>query len=134
MQKIVIVVLVVLAGAACKKNNDGYNANSLAGGWRYTTSIIDSGNNRTSTGYDNSVGPDLGDTLRFLLPDTVRYTYMGSTTWSNYQVRGNSLILIGSANRDTLTIYSVTAAKLQIGWPANNSSVSYRMNFEKFNP
>jgi len=83
--------LLLLAMVACKKNDGGNNATAILGSWRYT------GNNAL-------IGENLGDTLRFVKPDTVYYTFQGSTTWSNYRVQGSRLVLIGSAANDTVTV------------------------------
>ena len=92
--------LLILLAIACKKN-DGANSSAILGSWRYT-------------GTNPLVGEDLGDTLRFVKPDTVYYTFQGSTVWSNYQLRGNQLLLIGSADTATLLIRSLNTSQLQL--------------------
>jgi hypothetical protein len=103
---------------SCKKGNDNSNAAAIVGSWRYTGSIVDSmsggGSVNTTPVFDSSIGPDLGDTLRFTAADTIYYTYLGSTTWSNYSVQGNLLTLIGSTTKDVLTIHSLSPTQLQL--------------------
>jgi len=123
----------ILAAVACHKDNGNGNAAAILGSWRYTGSLIDTlADNHSSMIYDSATGPDLGDTLRFKAPDTVYYTYRGSTTWSNYQVHGNNLLLIGSQTSNTLTIHSLSGSRLQIGSPNNLTAEWY--SFEKFTP
>ncbi|HEY6899760.1 MAG TPA: hypothetical protein VI233_03920 [Puia sp.] len=122
-----------LSLAACKKDK-GVSANALLGSWRYTGSIVDSGNNRQGKFVDPGVGTNIGDTLRFSAPDTVYYMFMGSTTWSNFRTQGNELILIGSAASDTLQIRAISGTKLQLGLPGWAGGYDYRAVFEKFNP
>lgn len=112
--------LLLSLAAACNKHNDVAGATALFGSWRYT------GNNKL-------VGENLGDTLRFIKPDTVFYTFMGSTTWSNYRVaHGSQLLLIGSADTATLVIRTLNATQLQliIADPNLNDTAS----FQKFTP
>jgi hypothetical protein len=119
MKRLLVPITIILLIAACKKNNDNNNAAALLGSWRYT------GNNTL-------VGQDLGDTLRFAKPDTVYYTYLGSTTWSNYQVRDSKLLLIGSAGTVTLTIRSLDATKLQL--IITDPNLADTAAFQKFTP
>lgn len=133
MRKIVLVFL-VLGVWACKKNKDSVSSNSLLGSWRYVNSILDSGNNRTMKFYDSSVGANLGDTLRFIKPDTVYYTYLSSTTWSNFSTWDRNLVLIGGVNRDTLPIHSLSGQELQLGLPVVSVYYSYWAVFERYNP
>lgn len=107
---------------------------ALVGSWRYKTSIIDSGNNRGSQLMDPRVGTNIGDTLRFSAPDTFYYTYLGSTTWSNFRTRGNQLILIGGGAADTLDVRSVSGSQLELVVPGWSPGGEYRAVFEKFNP
>lgn len=118
MKKLLLPALLLLA-AACKKNDGSANASALLGNWRYT------GNN-------NLVGADLGDTLRFAKPDTVYYTFQGSTTWSNYRVQGNRLLLIGSTDTATLIIRSLNATQLQL--VITDPNLSDTATFQRFTP
>ncbi|MBS1662690.1 MAG: hypothetical protein JST68_16725 [Bacteroidetes bacterium] len=139
MRKIVVFLMVLGLGvaavglAACKKDK-GVSANALMGSWRYTGSVVDSGNNRVGKFVDPAVGTNIGDTLRFAVPDTIYYTFLGSTTWSNFRTQGNQLILIGSAYSDTLAIRGVSGTQLQLGLPGWADRYEYRAIFEKFNP
>jgi hypothetical protein len=119
MKRLLLPATILILAAACNKSNDGANSAALLGSWRYT------GNNPL-------VGENLGDTLRFVKPDTVYYTYQGSTTWSNYRVQGNQLVLIGSAVSDTLLLRSLNASQLQliVAQPALRDTV----NYQKFAP
>ena len=110
---------ILLLAVACKKDDSGNNASNLLGSWRYT-------------GNDSLVGENLGDTLRFTKPDTVYYTYQGSTTWSNYRVQGNQLVLIGSAVSDTLIILGLNATQLQL--IIANPLLKDTAGFQKFTP
>jgi hypothetical protein len=96
-----MILLFLLATAACKKSDSGNNAAAILGSWRYT-------------GNDSLIGENLGDTLRFVKPDTVYYTFQGSVTWSNFHVDGSRLMLIGSAASDTLVIRRLDATQLQL--------------------
>lgn len=132
MKKIALLLGLGFFAFACKKHNDGIPATSLYGSWRYTGSFLDSAG-KTTQGYDDQIGPDLGDTLRFTKPDTVYYIYMGSTTWSNFHTYGNNLVLVGSAVSDTLQILSFSGTQMQLVLPVN-PRYRYRAVYEKFNP
>ena len=133
IQPFILLLPFIFAAFACHKDNGNANATAILGSWRYTGSLIDTlTDNHNLMIYDSSAGPDLGDTLRFIAPDTVYYTYQGSTIWSNYKVSGNNLILIGSQTNDTLTIHSLSGSKLQIG--TSNYLTANWLTFEKFTP
>jgi hypothetical protein len=125
----------LLGALACKKSNNNGDAAAIVGSWRYIGSIVDSASGggpvNTTPVFDPSIGPDLGDTLRFTATDSVYYTYLGSTTWSNYQVQGNQLTLIGSSVRDSLTIHSLSATEMQLSF--QQPLVTYWV-FEKITP
>ena len=112
-------LILLLFATACKKDDGSNNPTNILGSWRFT------GNNI-------AVGENLGDTLRFVKPDTIYYTFQGSTTWSNYQVQGSHLILIGSAVNDTLTIRSLNATQLQL--VLSSPALSDTVNYQKFAP
>jgi len=118
MKKSLLALSIVLLIAACKKD-DGISAGSILGSWRYTGNHI-------------LVGQNLGDTLRFTKPDTVYYTYLGSTTWSNYRVQGNKLLLIGSSDTATLVIRSWSATQLQL--IIDDPNWSDTAMYQKFTP
>lgn len=113
----VIIVMITVFLFSCKKNADN-NSAAIIGNWRYTNSTVDSllNGNWTSpvTVYDSTIVDNLAESLQFTATDTVYYTYRGITTWSNYKIDGNNLILIGSAGNDQLTIHSLTSTNLQL--------------------
>jgi hypothetical protein len=126
-------LLVVVA--ACKKSNSGPDAASLYGTWQYTHSIVDSlfgQHNGPKQVFDPNWALDVADTLRFKAPDTVYYTSLGSTTWSNFRVSGHLLSLIGSTTTDSLGIDGVTATQLEIGY--SNTAVNYTAVYQKVGP
>jgi len=118
MKKCLIALPILLLIAACKKDG-GNDAGTILGSWRYT------GNNIL-------VGQNLGDTLRFTKPDTVYYTFLGSTTWSNYRVQRNQLLLIGSSDTATLVIRSLNATQLQL--VIEDPNLSDTATFQRFTP
>ena len=110
----------------CSKDK-GLAAEALLGRWQYQNSTFDTSRTGRSvvTVYDLSFVADMAETLEFKKGDTVTYTYKGLTTWSNYKVSANQLVLIGSANRVTVNIYTLTSNQLVIGW----DSPAYKASF-----
>jgi hypothetical protein len=126
---------ILMVVAACKKSNSGPDAAQLYGTWQYTHSIVDSlfgQNNGAMQVYDANWALDVADTLQFKAPDTVYYTSLGSTTWSNFKVNGHLLFLIGSTTTDSLGIDGVTATQLKIGY--SNTAVNYAAVYQKVGP
>ena len=116
---LLLAIPMTLCVASCSKDKE-VSPSAIVGKWRYTNTTFDTvagGQWRPSvTAYDSAFTADVGETLDFRKGDTVYYSYQGVTTWSNYSVKGNYLILIGSAVSDTLTIHSLSANHvLQIG-------------------
>ncbi|HEY4150632.1 MAG TPA: hypothetical protein VGM41_16955 [Chitinophagaceae bacterium] len=118
---------------ACKKSGD-YKFASITGRWYYTNSITDTARGgqwgTPVTAYDANYAANLADSLQFTATDTVYYTYAGVTTWSNYFIGGNHLVLVGGGASDTLSIRDLTSTSLQIG--TQNASISYWANFTRY--
>ncbi len=118
----------------CKKSNSVNNATAIVGKWAYFQSTADtmiSGQwQQQEVGYDSSIGPNFADSLQFTATDTVYYTYNGQTSWSNYKVTGNNLILIGSSGNDTLAIHSISDNNLWVG--EQTSTFYYWAGFQKY--
>ena len=115
------ILLLVILLFGCHKDNAGLNASSLYGTWDYQVSILDTLQNgqwaSTVVGVDENFAYNFGAVVEFRKPDTVFFTsYAGSRTWCNYAVSGQSLILIGSAVRDTMQIKTLDSKQLVIGW------------------
>lgn len=117
---------------SCKKDTPDYR-NMILGNWKYENSTVDSFINgkwtTPVTGYDSSAATGFAESLFFKTNDTVIYSYSGITTWSNYAIHGNNLVLMGSSTNDTLEIHSLSNTNLQIG--IENSAYRYWMNFSK---
>lgn len=131
---ILFITLLSVFTFSCKKDADNNNKTAIVGHWKYTNSTVDSLINgkwtTPVTAYDSTVIDNFAESLRFTATDTVYYTYYGITTWSNYKVEGNQLILIGSTTADTLTIHSLNNTLLQIGKQTNSDS--YWVNFTRY--
>lgn len=129
-----IAFIIMIAAFSCKKENINHNAALVVGSWQYKNSTIDSFINNQwkgpQTAYDNSVATNFAEALTFTAADTVYYSYSGITSWTNYSVKNELLILKGSAVNDTLTIHSIDNTSLQIG--RQNSQYVYWMNFVKY--
>jgi len=114
----VLFVSLVIVFFSCSKDK-GPTSGALVGRWQYQNSTFDTsaaGGHPPVTIYDVNFASIVGETLEFKKGDTIYYSYWGLTTWGNYAVSGNNLILINSAARDTMIIYALTANKLTIGW------------------
>lgn len=139
MKKMLLLSFIIATGAflifGCKKSNNAVdNSKLIVGKWRYGYSTEDTMiNGQWSgqlTGYDSSIGPNFADSLQFTATDTVYYIYNGYTTWSNYKVSGNNLILLGNGGSDTLIIHSLTDTQLWVGVQA--STYYYWAGFGKY--
>jgi hypothetical protein len=123
---------IALLAIACKKSGD-YTFASITGRWRYTNSTTNTGGGgqwgTPKTAYDSNYAANLADSLQFTA-DTVYYTYSGVTTWSNYFIGGNHLVLVGGGTSDTLIIQNLTSTSLQVG--TQNAVSSYWANFTKY--
>jgi hypothetical protein len=135
MKKLFLTALTatVLITFGCKKTG-GVDFASIVGRWRYSNSTTDTLTNGQwgppQTGYDSSLVATLAESLTFTSTDTVYYTYLGITTWSNYRLGGDRLVLIGSASSDTLIIHSLSNTTLQLGH--QNARYSYWANFSRY--
>jgi len=140
MKKLFLVSLIAAAAGGlwlmggCKKSTPVNNVAAIVGKWAYYQSTADtmiSGQwQQQEVGYDSSIGPNFADSLQFTATDTVYYTYNGQTTWSNYKVSGNNLILIFSGGSDTLAIHSISETNLWVG--EQTSTFYYWAGFIKY--
>ncbi|HEX3024967.1 MAG TPA: hypothetical protein VHP12_07130 [Chitinophagaceae bacterium] len=131
---ILLISFITVCNYSCKKDTVDGNVIAIIGNWRYTNSTVDSNINGQwkipVTGYDSSVIDIFADSLTFTAKDTVYYTYLGITAWSNYSVNGSKLTLIGSASNNILVIHNITNTTLQIGYQTD--TYNYWMNFTKY--
>ena len=126
---IVLPVFLTAVFFSCSKDK-GLATDALVGRWQYQNSTYDTstgGGHSPVTIYDANFPSRLGESLEFRKGDTIYYSYLGMTTWCNYLVKGNNLILIGSAGSDTMTVYTLTTNKLTIGW----EGPGYKANFTR---
>jgi hypothetical protein len=104
---------------SCHKTSSINPVTGIVGKWRYTSSTADTAINgqwlAPQTGYDSTLGANFSDSLQFTASDTLYYIYNGQTSWSNYKVTGNYLILLGNGNSNTLIIHRLTSTALSVG-------------------
>lgn len=133
MRNTFIFILLMTAMAACKKSGPDYAA-TIMGKWQYTQSSLDTlQNNSWKTGtpfYDPTAVSIFAQELSFVSRDTVYYLYDGTSAWSNYQVNGNQLLLIGSTGSNALTIQQLDATKLKLQM-LYNTNYHYNFYFER---